>query len=85
MKPDELAEAKRVGPFMQIIKGTEETMVEGGTEEDGAGGYTPLPMSHRQVDDHKGLYHIYNHSVLPRSDLLVAKLSPRSPEPGDQF
>ncbi|OWF51860.1 Leucine-rich repeat-containing protein C10orf11-like [Mizuhopecten yessoensis] len=53
VKADELAEAKRVGPFMEIIKGTDETMVEGGKDEEDPDGYTPLPDSHRKVDDHK--------------------------------
>lgn len=56
VKSEELAEAKRVGPFMEIIKGTSETLREGGKEEEDAVGYTPLPESHRKVDDHKGSY-----------------------------
>ncbi|XP_060071446.1 leucine-rich melanocyte differentiation-associated protein-like [Ylistrum balloti] len=56
VKLEELAEAKRVGPFMQIIKGTAETLIEGGKEEEDPTGYTPLPESQRKVDDHKGSY-----------------------------
>ncbi|XP_033746146.1 leucine-rich melanocyte differentiation-associated protein-like [Pecten maximus] len=56
VKAEELAEAKRVGPFMEIIKGTSETLIEGGKEDEDSGGYTPLPESQRKVDDHKGSY-----------------------------
>ncbi|KAL3877599.1 hypothetical protein ACJMK2_035295 [Sinanodonta woodiana] len=55
---EELAEAKRTGPFMSVVRATEEE-IEGAHDVSGSypgSSFTPLPTNTRQVEEHIGTF-----------------------------
>ncbi|XP_071106335.1 leucine-rich melanocyte differentiation-associated protein-like [Haliotis cracherodii] len=56
VKPSEITEAERVGPFMRVVKLQSSEEVSSSSHEDDRSDYTPLPQKARDPEQHAGTF-----------------------------